>query len=348
MSASTPSQSKIKRRHQALPALPKSVQVPLGQVLDRGPLLTEQRRRVVLPRILVQERPRGVEVGDLQGRGDVDLGAPPRDQVPEGLLAEPRAPVQHHRDRLAGNDVAHPLGVEHGLGRVDAVSRADGRREAVDAGRLEEGHRLVDGVDLALLVRADAVLDAPDALDLALHVRAVPPGLGHHLDRLAGVLVHRQRRPVEEHRVPPGVQAGGDHLALRAVVEVQRHGDARRLRQRPEEPVEDLGAHRLHRLDRGLDDERRADLLGRRDHGVEGEIVDDVERRHAVSLGEGAVEDLLERRDWQRTSRSPGRQSLDGTTGCRARHPEDPPSSDAGSPYRRARSRAWRAASVRF
>ena len=142
--------------------------------------------------------------------------------------------------------------------------------------------------------------------------------LGDHLDGLAGVLVDGQGRAVEEHRVPPGLEAGRDDLAVRAVVEVQRHGHGRGLGHRPEHVVEHPGADRLHRLDRGLDDQRRAQLLGGRDHGVEREVVDHVERRHPVPLGEGAVEDLLERDDWQRTL--PGRRDASRLRLCT--HPQ--------------------------
>ncbi len=58
------------------------------------------------------------------------------------------------------------------------------------------------------LVGADAVLDAEHALDLALDLRAVAVGLGHHLDRLARVLGDVELGAVEEDRVPAGVQAG--------------------------------------------------------------------------------------------------------------------------------------------
>ena len=86
---------------------------------------------------------------------------------------------------------------------------------------------------LGLGVGADAVLDAGDRLDLALDVRAVPAGLGDDLDRLPLVLLDRQVRGVEEHRVPAPLEALGDHRAVGAVVEVQRdrHLDARRHRR---------------------------------------------------------------------------------------------------------------------
>src|SRR5690606_39645350 len=41
------------------------------------------------------------------------------------------------------------------------------------SGVLDELQRHLDGMNLALLVRAHAVLDAPDALDLSLDIRAV-------------------------------------------------------------------------------------------------------------------------------------------------------------------------------
>ena len=61
--------------------------------------------------------------------------------------------------------------------------------------------------------------------------------------------------------------------------------------------VEGLGADRLHGLQRRLDDQRRLELGRRREHGLERQVVDDVDRRHAVALRERAVEDLTHRHD---------------------------------------------------
>ena len=62
-------------------------------------------------------------------------------------------------------------------------------------------------MDLAAVVGADAVLDAGDALDLALDLGAVALGLGDDLDRLARVLGDVELGAVEQHRVPARLEA---------------------------------------------------------------------------------------------------------------------------------------------
>ena len=124
---------------------------------------------------------------------------------------------------VACHEVGDALVVERGSRLVQAVGVADGRGEDVHPGALDEADRDLERLDRPLLVRADAVLDAADALDLPFHVGAVLARLGHDLEALAFVLLDRQLVGVEEDRVPARGQAGADDLAVGAVVEVQRH-----------------------------------------------------------------------------------------------------------------------------
>jgi len=81
--------------------------------------------------------------------------------------------------------------------------------------------------------------------------------------------------------------------SLRAMIEVQgdRHADlAGQLDPRLEE---DLEADLLDRLDRCLDDQRGARLLGGGEHRFHGQLVDHVDGRHAVALAERPLEDRL-------------------------------------------------------
>ena len=147
--------------------------------------------------------------------------------------------------------------VEDGGSDVLAVGVADRWREAVDAGALDEvdGHlqRLLD----RCLVRSDVVLDPLDALDLALDAGARSTGLLNHLGGLSKILRDIELVRVEEHGVPAPFQAGADHLAVGAVIQVQRDGDVHIAHQRGEDAVQLVAAVHLHRLHRCLHDERR-------------------------------------------------------------------------------------------
>ena len=88
-------------------------------------------------------------------------------------------------------------------------------------GALDEVQDDVEALALGFGVGADPVLDTGDRLDLTLDVGTVLPGLGDDLDRLPEVLLDRQMRGVEEHRVPAELEALGDHGSFGAVVEMQ-------------------------------------------------------------------------------------------------------------------------------
>jgi hypothetical protein len=181
------------------------------------------------------------------------------------------------------------------------VGRADGGRERVDPGRLDELAGDLDRVDLPALLGADAVLDPDDALDLALDLRAVGGGLRDDLDRLQRVLGDVEFRPVEEDRVPALAQAGRDPRAVRAMVEVERDRDRHVLGPGPPDRHELPGAHRLDGLQRRLNDQGRVEIGGGGEHGLERQVVHDVDRGHAVAVREGGVENLTHRHDRHRT-----------------------------------------------
>jgi hypothetical protein len=92
-------------------------------------------------------------------------------------------------------------------------------------------------------------------------------------------------------------QATADHGPVRAVIEVQadRHLDARR--QLAPHRGQEVHADGPHSLDRRLNDHRRLLFDGCREHGLQREIVDHVDRRDTVALGECPVEDLFQRDD---------------------------------------------------
>ena len=127
--------------------------------------------------------------------------------------------MQRHRDAGGLDQVGDPLVVEHRRRLVLAVGVADRRGEDVDAGLLDEVDGDLQALQLGRLVGADVVLDALDALDLALDVRAVRARLGDDLDGLREVVGDVELVGVEQHGVPAGVEALGDHVAVRAVVE---------------------------------------------------------------------------------------------------------------------------------
>src|SRR3984957_12508813 len=112
VSASTPSQSKIRARaaRSATPGSPglaraaEAAHVVGGQLQHRGPGGGEQRRRVPGGALLrlAQEVQAGLHVGPLERGGDVHLGAATRDQVAELGVGQAGAAVQRDRDRLGG------------------------------------------------------------------------------------------------------------------------------------------------------------------------------------------------------------------------------------------------------
>ena len=72
--------------------------------------------------------------------------------------------------------------------------------ETVHAGLLDELRGDLRRMDHPCLVGPDPVLDAEDALDLSLHLRAMGVRLGNDLNCLTRVLGHIQLRDVEQHR----------------------------------------------------------------------------------------------------------------------------------------------------
>ena len=76
------------------------------------------------------------------------------------------------------------------------------------------------------------------------------------------------------------------------MVEVKGDRDGRLVGHRAEHLVEHLGPDGLHRLDGRLDDQGRVELGRGVDHGLQADVVDDVEGCNAVALLEGGVEDL--------------------------------------------------------
>ena len=70
---------------------------------------------------------------------------------------------------------------------------------------------------------------------------------------------------------------------------------------------EHVGADRFHGLDGRLDDERRAQLLGRGQHRLHRQVVDDVDRGNTIAFRERSLDDLL------------GRDDRHGSTSCRLR-----------------------------
>ena len=133
------------------------------------------------------------------------------------------------------NELGDPLGPQLWARLVEAVRRADRRRERVHPGLLDEPRRDLDGMHLARPRRSPtAVLDAEHALDLALDVRAVALGLGDDLDRLAGVLsdVELRSRRTGPSSSPPRRQIV-IHSTVGTVIEMQRHRDRQPRRPAP-------------------------------------------------------------------------------------------------------------------
>ena len=214
----------------------------------------------------------------------------------------PGAAVQDHRDRMLLDDLGDALGHQLRLGLVEAVRGADRRRERVDAGR---------GDELAPRPRPDGPRRRPRSRPRPRRrsrSRSRPrPGRRSASASATTSIVWRvfsatsSSEPSNSTEFQPASQAGRDPLAVRAVVEVQRHRDGHRVRPRAPHRVQRPGADRLHRLERRLDDQRRLELGRRGEHRLEREVVDDVDRRHAVALRERAIEDLTHRHDRHRT-----------------------------------------------
>ena len=126
--------------------------------------------------------------------------------------------------------------------------------------------------------------------------------------------------------------------------------------------VHGVEAGHLHVLDRGLEDDGRPELLGGGEDGLHREVVDDVDRRDAVPLGERAGEDLAGRNDRHATPPSVGTRCwLDASSSIAVRLPETVPADhlllrgrpaaardrrSSGRPARRGRGRHVRVALV--
>ena len=89
------------------------------------------------------------------------------DEIRELRGCQAAAAVERDGQPFLGHDGRHPFRVQSRLRVIHAVGVADGRGEAVDAREADEIERDLECLCLARLVAADAVLDAPDGLDLA-------------------------------------------------------------------------------------------------------------------------------------------------------------------------------------
>ncbi len=116
------------------------------------------------------------------------------------------------------------------------------------------------------------------------------------LDYLAGlrqVLFVGELGGVKQHRVPAGGDAVVNHLAVGAVVQMERGRHRRAARHFGEHHLEELGAHHLDGLYRHLNDDGRFRLGRRGQHCVHRYPVDNVERAYAIPLVEGVAQNLL-------------------------------------------------------
>ena len=285
---------------------PRSVQVGLAggaeqvDLLGRGHL--HRRDRLGLDRVRLAETPVGAEhlahavvVRDLDVAGDVDLVDAQRHGAGELGVRVAGSAVQDERDADGGLDLLEQIVPQLGVlvGRVQSVRGADGDRQAVDAGLLDETHRVVDVRvdDLGRARLAVAVVRA-DRPELALDLDA---GRVRRLDDLAGdrdVLLERLERGVDHHRREARVD-GRDHLLVRpAVVPVDGDGNAR--------PV-GTGVHRgdqirgdvRHLVGVDGDDDRGGLLFADVHDPGEHRPVGDVEGRDGEAVGVRHVEDGL-------------------------------------------------------
>ncbi len=76
-----------------------------------------------------------------------------------------------------------------------------GAKQSMPVKRMKSSATSRDWVSLCL-VAADAVLDPPDGLDLALHGRTQGVCLGHDLGTRGPVLRDAHARAIEQHRLP--------------------------------------------------------------------------------------------------------------------------------------------------
>jgi hypothetical protein len=185
---------------------------------------------------------------------------------------------------------------------VGPVARADGDRQSIHPGPLDELDRLVR-VRKVDLTGADPVLDATEGAELSLDRY---PNLVGHLDNLARdahvVLEVRWRLAVvhqgavHHHAREAQVYGALAGLGRVAVVLVQRHGDLGvDLRRRLHEVVEEAVVGVLPRAPGSLDDDRRLGLPGRLHDRLYLLQVVDVERPDAVVALCGLVEKLTHR-----------------------------------------------------
>ena len=239
---------------------------------------------------------------------------------------------------------------EVGLGLVEPVRGPDRGREGVDAGGGDELARHLDRMDRA---RPRPSRRRPRRRSRS---RSRPrPGRRSRSASATTSIVWRvfsttsSSEPSKSTEFQPVSQARRDPRPVGAVVEVQRHRDGHVVGPGAPHRVERLRAERLHRLQRGLDDERRLEVGRGRQDGLEREVVDDVDGRDPVALREGAIEDLTHRHYRHRIG-SPlvrpcptisRRYRMPGAESTHERWTGPPDVGDCGSPSRAALCRAW-------
>ena len=133
---------------------------------------------------------------------------------------------------------------------------ADGRGEDVDPGFLDEGQRGFEGLTLRLVVGAVIIFNTSDGLDLALDGCTDSVRFLDDLDCLSLVFGYRHFGCVEQHRIPPVLQAFGDDVSVRAVIEVKCDRNLDAGGHRPPHAGEHLHPDTADGLDRGLHDHR--------------------------------------------------------------------------------------------
>ena len=133
---------------------------------------------------------------------------------------------------------------------------ADRRGEDVDPGFLDEGQRGFEGLAQRLVVGAVIIFNAGDGLDLAFDGCTYGVCLLDDLDCLSLVLGDWHFGCVEQHRIPPVLQAFGDDVSVRAVIEVKGDRNLNAGGHRPPHAGEHLDPDTADSLDRGLHNHR--------------------------------------------------------------------------------------------
>ena len=194
--------------------------------LDALELCHHDLEGFVVGRVIASVLGESIDEGVLELRGDIDLRAAQFDAALDDIVGQTRSTVEGERCLRVAMDLLESIKRDLWLSLVDPVRGTDRRGKGRQIQLFAEVQRLLRVREVGvLLIDGQVVLHAGDFSQLCFYAHTGRHGHLHDLERYSQVLFERQRRCVDHHRSPAGLDAFLDYLHILAVIDVQDDRD---------------------------------------------------------------------------------------------------------------------------